>query len=37
LLLTMSRCRKLSNCSPRALLEVKNAFNGATGPSHLVG
>jgi hypothetical protein len=32
MLLTMSRRRKSSNCSPHALLEVKDAFNGATGP-----
>jgi hypothetical protein len=29
----MSRRRKSSNCSPRALLEVKNVFNSTTGPS----
>jgi hypothetical protein len=33
MLSTMSRRRKLSNCSPGALLEVKNAFNSPTGPS----
>jgi hypothetical protein len=33
MLSTMSRRRKLSNCSPRALLEVKNMFNDVTGPS----
>jgi hypothetical protein len=33
MLLTMSRRRKLSNCSPPALLEVKNVFNSVTGPS----
>jgi hypothetical protein len=33
MLSTMSRHRKLSNCSPRALLEVINAFNSATGHS----
>jgi hypothetical protein len=33
MLSTMSRRRKSSNCSPRALLEVKNAFNNVTGPS----
>jgi hypothetical protein len=33
MLSTMSRRRKSSNCSPRALLEVKNAFNSVTGPS----
>ena len=29
----MSRRRKSSKLSPRALLEVKNAFNDVTGPS----
>jgi hypothetical protein len=33
MLSTMSRRRKSSNCSPHALLEVKNAFNSVTGPS----
>jgi hypothetical protein len=33
MLSTMSRHCKSSNCSPRALLEVKNAFNSVTGPS----
>jgi hypothetical protein len=27
------RCRKLCNCSPPVLLQVKNALNGTTGPS----
>jgi hypothetical protein len=33
MLSTINRRRKLSNCSPCALLEVKHAFNSATGPS----
>jgi hypothetical protein len=33
MLSTMSRRSKSSNCSSHALLEVKNVFNSATGPS----